>query len=277
MERLLSLADCFAVDVYSYAVMSNHFHTVIHIDPDRAWDWPAEEVARRWVTTFAKVDMQADARSRAINSIVQDPARVAELRRRLGNISWLMRCLKEPIARRANREDDCTGRFWEGRFTSQLALDLASILSTMVYVDLNPVRAGISLLPEEGPFTSMPARVRRDPHRPLSAIAGSLGGIGFDHTESEYLALVDWTGRRLHPDKVGFIGTAVPPIMERLGVLDSAWTAQVSGTETCYCGAIGSARSLTEKARQAGKKWLKGIAFARAAERGAGMGPLQQN
>jgi len=32
-DRILELADCFSVSVYSYAVMSNHFHVVLHVDP----------------------------------------------------------------------------------------------------------------------------------------------------------------------------------------------------------------------------------------------------
>ena len=177
-----------------------------------------------------------------------------------------MRLLNEPIARRANAEDACKGRFWEGRFRCQSLLDEAAILSAMAYVDLNPVRAGIVKAPEAARYVSIRRRCRnskrlRKAANPLRPIAGS--GVDRDISEREYLKLVDATGRCLREDKRGVVDRSLQPIVQRLGFSDTAWIAQVLGTESRYWRVIGCFESICDKAAEVGQHWLKGFGFAR--------------
>jgi hypothetical protein len=156
---------------------------------------------------------------------------IREWRRRLCDISWFMKCLNESLARRANAEDNCTGKFWEGRFKSQALLDEAGLLTAMVYVDLNPIRAGIAKTPEESEFTSVFDRIRalkreaandahsRAPVRlPLRPFACSGAQSAIPYAFADYLQLVDWTGRYVRADKRAFISEELPPIARRLGI-----------------------------------------------------------
>ena len=146
-RRMEALASVFAVDVLTYAVMSNHIHQVLRNRPDVVAEWSDQEVALRWLRVFPgrRLDEHlAEPSDQDVKTLANNAERIKELRSRLADISWFMRALCEPIARLANKQDDCTGRFWEGRFKAQRIVDEAGLLACSLYVDLNPVRAAMA-------------------------------------------------------------------------------------------------------------------------------------
>jgi len=162
-QRLEELAGIFALDVLGFTVLSNHLHVVVRTRPDVLKDWSDDEVALRWWRLFPQRrngdGSPAEPTEFELNAIRNDTSGLREKRRRLKDISWFMRCLAEPIARRGNKDDNVSGRFWEGRFRAQLLLDETAITACMAYVDLNPIRAGIAETPETSDFTSVKDRI----------------------------------------------------------------------------------------------------------------------
>jgi REP element-mobilizing transposase RayT len=264
-QRILELGRFFAVAVHAYAVMSNHVHVVVEVDPSAAMAWPNEEVARRWLALFHgdQGNAAASIESR-IERLVSQNERIDTLRQRLGDLSWFMRCLNEPVARRANREDGCTGRFWEGRFKCQTLLDDPAVLACMVYVDLNPVRAGTAPTPETSEHTSLRRRCDTDALAgPLAPVAASIPGNTLPLTTATYLELVDWTGRALHPGERGAVPGHAPAILTRMALRPTQWICRVPATESGYWRVIGNAESIAHQAQQLGQRWLRGLGFAR--------------
>lgn len=162
IDRLRHLAAIFAIDVCAYSVMQTHYHTILRTRPDIVASWSDPEVALRWLTLFprrnalkAKLSIEDQ-----ILILLSNPELLAKLRLRLSSLSWFMAQLNEFIARAANKEDNVKGRFFESRFKCQALLDVAAIASCMVYVDLNPIRAGAAATPEESDFTSIQERIR---------------------------------------------------------------------------------------------------------------------
>ena len=146
-ERMRQLAPCFAVDIYAHTILSNHFHLVLRHDPLAHRDWTDEEVAWRWFEAFPPSQRGAvveELKPERRELMLGDPKRLARARRTLGSMSDFMKHLKQPIARRANLEDDRTGHFFEQRFYSGALLTGEALVAAMAYVDLNPVRAKLA-------------------------------------------------------------------------------------------------------------------------------------
>jgi hypothetical protein len=164
VERLHHLAAIFAIEVCAYAVMLSHYHLILRTRPDIVALWSDREVATRWLTLFPRhrglSGTAMPPAEQEICALVECPERIAQLRQRLSSLSWFMGRLNEFIARAANKEDGVKGRFWESRFKCQALLDEAAIAACMVYVDLNPIRAGLAITPEDSDFTSIQERIR---------------------------------------------------------------------------------------------------------------------
>jgi hypothetical protein len=164
VDRLRQLAGIFSIEICAYAVMTNHYHTIVRTRPDIVAQWSDREVATRWLTLFPRHRDHEGARmppvDNEIRALAECPERIAILRQRLCSLSWFMGRLNEFIARAANKEDGVKGRFWESRFKCQALLDEAAIAACMVYVDLNPIRVGLAGTPEESDFTSIQERIR---------------------------------------------------------------------------------------------------------------------
>lgn len=250
-DRLIALANVFSIDVCAYAVMSNHTHLVLHVDRNEALSWTTEEVLRRWHslhkgTVLTQQYMQPTQRASLTETQITTIISTANVyRQRLYDISWFMRLLNEFIAREANKEDECKGRFWEGRFKSQALLDEAALAACMAYVDLNPLRAGISETPETSEFTSIKHRIEAAKLGLQPAFLKPLVGCyshglkGLPFNLADYLTLVNETARQISAGKSGYVLHHVSPILQRTGLSQLNWNSMVVGIETIFANSIG--------------------------------------
>jgi hypothetical protein len=278
IERLTLQSSLFAIDICAYAIMSNHYHLVVYVDRARARAWSLDEVVAHWTALFSVPPLIARWQNGHAEAAEREAAeRIIETwRARLSDISWYMKCLNEHLARRANAEDNCTGRFWEGRFRSQALLDEAGLLTAMAYVDLNPIRAGIAPTSEASEFTSIYQRIQQ-----LKATkAAARPSEAFDPDQQptlrrfkstshptqalpcaldEYLQLVDWTGRAVCADKRSSISSDQPPILQRLNIDPDAWKLAMHPKGNVFGRALGRLNHLRLHSHTLGQSWVRGV------------------
>jgi hypothetical protein len=318
---MIGLADLFAMDIMTYAVMSNHHHICLRARPDIVKRLSDRQVAERWLRALPR---RFDEKWRPlavdeneVQRILNDSDKLLTLRARLADLSWFMRYLNEFIARRANAEDNVTGHFFEGRFKCTQLLGPEAVLAAATYIDLNPIRAMRADSPELSEFTGAydriqarqgiakimtlaearrlgsasnlapaPARGRlnqdqidqirtafnaRTCDRWLCPLDNRGDSTGLDTRRGvlpvsvgEYLELLDWTGRQIRLDKRGAIPAHLAPILKRLALDVSAWLRMVEGMGTLFWRVVGRVEAIAVRARDAGKRWFKGLSASRS-------------
>ncbi len=274
LEDLLGRVEkAYSIDILAYSIMENHYHVVLRVDKSTPINWSFREIFQRWlslhkgeplVLRYLSGETLEDGQQLELATLA------AEYRRRLMSISWFMRELNERIARKANLEDERSGRFWESRYTSQALLDEAAILSCMAYVDLNPVRAGLTKVLENSDFTSIKQRVKRaqdregrGPVKLLSFGQAPKEGKGDPLqllTEAQYLSLVDWSGRFARNGKSGVIPEQIEPILARLNIEESEWLIRTRDFRQRFKCVAGFWHSLVAAAKGFKRKWFQGKA-----------------
>jgi REP element-mobilizing transposase RayT len=302
-QRLRELAEIFAVSMAGFAVLDNHLHVLLRLDPETVAGWSDEDVARRWGRLFPPRNRAREALPVTddwVQQRLQESGWVARTRQRLQSLSWFMKCLKEPLARLANRQEETRGAFFEGRFKSVAILDEESLLATCVYIDLNPVAAGIAQVPESSEHTSIKERVdhvqaqgRTTDLKAAGAgsVPGSMASAGLEESLwlcpiedrrrldstregmiegfslGNYLLLVDYTGRLCRESKAR-MSRELAGILERLGSDAESWRARL---EKLIKGRLfgrffaATRQRLREVAQQMGRRRLPNLSGCPAA------------
>lgn len=277
VDRLAVLGEVFAIDLCAYAVMSNHYHVVVRLNQKKAQAWSETEVAERWMRLFSgplivKRWLSGQSEDGEALKVLEI---VGQWRERLYDLGWFMKCLNEYLARRANEEDCCKGRFWEGRCKCQALLDEKALLQCMAYVDLNPVRADMVSTPEASDYTSVKQRASevKERHttkkmpRLLPMVDSETVEVEHDDTVCrfrlmDYLELVDSTGRAMRQDKRGAISERAAGILDRLGIDERAWLRHMQPRKQRLPVAVGSLERLKAYAASTGRKWVSGQGLA---------------
>ncbi|MCG8438762.1 MAG: transposase [Pseudomonadales bacterium] len=277
VDRLAVLGEVFAIDLCAYAVMSNHYHVVLRINQKKALSWSDQEVAERWMQLFNGpliVKRWLKGETEAAENLKAEEI-VQTWRERLYDLGWFMKCLNEYLARKANEEDCCKGRFWESRYKCQALLDEKAVLQCMAYVDLNPVRADMAHTPEGSDYTSIQQRSEAirsevgDKQKPNLLPLVDENTIETTHEDTvcrfrlmDYLELVDSTGRAVRDDKRGAISAHAAGVLDRLGIDEKAWLAHMKPKQQRKPIALGALDKLKEYAQMTGRKWIAGQSLA---------------
>lgn len=292
LDRITQLAGAFAIEVLGVALMNNHLHLILRNRPDIVAQWSDLEVARRWLRIcpgFSQAHADFSKRKPDLPTLedatllASDKERIKLLRRRLADIGSFMWSLNDYSAKLFNLTDRMTGCFWEGRYKAQSLLDNLALLLCVLYVDLNPIRAGIAVTPEESEFTSAylqiqsqnalkeypnispsllpnaflsPIAISPDPSAQFSSRTGRRASdYGFlDMSTSEYLIILDLMGRVMRSDTTAKIPNDLPPIFERLNITFENAQELVRGYRQLFTSFVGTKANIHAKAQEFGLK-----------------------
>ena len=279
-DQLKMLASALGIDLLGMAILSNHFHLILRSRPDVVETWDDSEVARRWLMLCPKRKKKdrspEEPNEFELNSIRNDPNKLATIRKRLSDVSWWMRLLCQNIGTRANQEDKEVGKFFQGRYRAVRILDEESLLACAAYVDLNPIRAAMAETLETSEFTSVQRRIQTLEQAATSMpdnrtkVDSFLSPLTIDEKNDsigtcanqtrqrcsdkgflsmstmDYLDLLDASARMVRSDKAGYTPSEVPPIFASLKLDPDYWKLQIQDFGRLFANVAGKPKDVYE-------------------------------
>lgn len=153
-------------DTAGFCILSNHYHLLVRFLP------------------FRKLaDSELLQRAKLLYPSPEKKLRTKKQRRRfnqrLFDVSELMRNVQMACAKWYNLNHNRRGAFWAERFKSVLLQDPQAILDALLYVELNPLRAGLVRRPEDWQYGSAHLRAlgQDDWLIPLHELVGKMPGM----------------------------------------------------------------------------------------------------
>lgn len=297
-RELKRLSKIFAIRVGGHAIMGTHFHFLLRVEVEKAKSWSSIEVIRRWALLCPPKNkkrevLRGEELQFWIDEKAKDQSYVEVRRERLLDLGWFHRFLKQPLSVFVNKLENCSGTLFQGRFKSIAVIGFEALLNVAIYIDLNPVAAGIVDVPEAAEYTSFRQRFEnaiRSPafnlmvdryedcalyEKDLIGIEESLwllpiencsdaavaNGMFDEVTLVQYMILVDEAGRLPRVGKAS-ISEKAAALLDRLGINHDIWVrqqqllaaAQFRGHYFC-----GSREVLQRVAAREGKRYLMNL------------------
>ena len=292
-DRLVQMSEVFAVEVCGYAINKDRLDVIIRVRPDLAKKWSKEEVARRWKMIHPQdrdreLEFETVKPSKQqIQDLLDDKQQLEECRGRLCDVTWFVRDLCEAVARRMNREEGRKGRVWYGRFRTRQVLDAPAALASCTAIELSPVVAGLTKEIGKGGYSSAcdriagaKSRARAKTRAPRAKDADiwlcpvdatkAKGKVpaksAFPMTPSDYVKLVEWTGKQIAAKKLDAAPSAdIAGALSKMGLNPDSWLSFVAGLDDRFTRAVGSPKLMAKEAKRIGKSWFRGHIHAEEA------------
>lgn len=138
IKYLKHYAALYQCRVYSFVVMGNHYHAILKFS--KPGKLPKKFLKEKALQFYPKSEAHID---------LWNEDKWITFESRLFDISEFMRSLNRAFTNWYNARTNSRGPFWADRFKSVILGSPRAIRECMLYIDLNPVRAGLVTHPED--------------------------------------------------------------------------------------------------------------------------------